>query len=47
MPALEVEAQSIRMHERTGRPLGNDFFIDHLELEIGESLRKKKSDPKG
>ena len=26
MPALEVEAESIRMHERTGRPLGNDLF---------------------
>jgi putative transposase len=42
MPALEVEAQSIRMHQRTGRPLGNDLFIDRLELEIGKSLRKKK-----
>jgi putative transposase len=42
IPALEVAAESIRMHERTGRPLGNDLFIDRLELEIGESLRKKK-----
>jgi len=47
MPALEVEAESIRMHERTGRPLGNDLFIDRLELEIGKSLRKKKPGPKG
>jgi putative transposase len=46
MPALEVEAESIRMHERTGRPLGNDLFIDRLELEIGKSLRKKKPGPK-
>jgi putative transposase len=47
MPALEVEAESIRMHERTGRPLGNDLFIDRLELEIGKSLRKKKTGHKG
>jgi len=47
IPALEVEAESIRMHERTGRPLGNDLFIDRLELEIGKSLRKKKPGPKG
>jgi putative transposase len=45
MPALEVEAQSIRMHERTGRPPGNDLFIERLELEIGKSLRKKKPGP--
>ena len=47
MPALEVEAQSIRMHARTGRPLVNELFIDRLELEIGKSLRKKKPGPKG
>jgi putative transposase len=47
MPALEVEAESIRMHERIGRLPGNDFFIDRLELEIGKSLRKKKPGPKG
>jgi putative transposase len=49
--ALEVEAQSIRMHERTGSPLGNDLFndsfINRLELEIGKPLRKKKPGTKG
>jgi putative transposase len=46
IPAPEVETESIRRHKRTGRPLGNDLFIDRLELEIGKSLRKKKPGPK-
>jgi hypothetical protein len=33
------------MRERSGRPLGNDLFIDRLELEIGKSLRKKNRVP--
>ena len=46
-PVSEVETESIRKHERTGRPLGNDYFIDRLESETGRSLRKKKTGPKG
>jgi len=41
---------AIRMHTKTGRPLGNDSFVDMLELKLGKMLRplkrgrKRKSD---
>ena len=41
------EYQKLRRHERTGRPLGNDLFIDKLEVLLGRQLRKKKTGPKG
>jgi putative transposase len=43
----DVEMESIRKHERTGRPLGRDHFIDQLESKTGLSLRKKRTGPKG
>lgn len=46
-PVSEVKAESIRKHERTGRPLSSDYFIERLESETGRSLRKKKTGPKG
>ena len=36
----------LRLHERTGRPLGSDEFIGHLEKTIGRSLRRKRPGPK-
>ena len=36
----------IRKHTRTGRPLGSEAFIDHLEQLTGRSLRPKKRGPK-
>ncbi|GEM_PF-2757267 len=47
--ALPVgEAQSIapRHHERTGRPLGGQDFIERLEERLGRFLRKRKPGPK-
>jgi len=43
----EKESQEIRQHERTGRALGSDLFIDKLEVLLGKQLRKKKTGPKG
>jgi putative transposase len=43
----EIEMGIIRKHERTGRPLGNEQFIDQLESKTGLTLRKKKTGPKG
>ena len=43
----EKEYQELRQHERTGRPLGSDLFIDKLEALSGKQLRKKKTGPKG
>jgi len=39
--------EKLRRHERTGRPLGSDVFIDRLEGQLGKRLRKKKTGPKG
>jgi putative transposase len=43
----EREDQKFRQHERTGRPLGSDLFIDKIEVLLGQQLRKKKTGPKG
>ncbi|MBI5870656.1 MAG: transposase [Actinobacteria bacterium] len=37
----------LRKHERTGRPLGGDSFIQQLEQETGRMLRKGKPGPQG
>jgi putative transposase len=42
----EQEAEVFRLHERTGRPLGNDDFIGYLENMIARRLRKEKPGPK-
>jgi putative transposase len=36
----------LRKHERTGRPLGGEGFIDRLERALSRSLRKQKPGPK-
>lgn len=35
----------LRAHEKTGRPLGSDDFIDECELISGRVLKKKKTGP--
>jgi len=34
--------ETLRRHERTGRPLGDDAFIERLETELGRCLKKGK-----
>ena len=41
----EEDRKAICRHERTGRPLGDDKFIDRLERLTSRSLRKKKPGP--
>jgi len=48
-PAQETTTEHVellRLHERTGRPLGTDEFMGHLENTIGRRLRRKKPGPK-
>ena len=47
--ALDVQEQEIellRKHERTGRPLGTDSFIEKMELLLDRKLKPKKPGPK-
>ncbi len=41
------EAELLRRHERTGRPLGDEGFVRRLEDALGCVLRPKKRGPKG
>ena len=36
----------VRMHERTGRPLGNHDFIEKMSSLVGRELGRKKPGPK-
>ncbi len=36
------EADKLRLHSRTGRPLGDDCFIEQLEELTGRELKPKK-----
>jgi putative transposase len=40
------DVETLRKHERTGRPLGDKVFIEKLENKLGISLKKKKPGPK-
>jgi putative transposase len=40
--AVNDNAESLRLHTSTGRPLGSDTFVDALEQQLGRSLRPAK-----
>ena len=40
------EIESLRKHERTGRPIGDLTFIEGLEQLLGRNLKPKKTGPK-
>jgi putative transposase len=42
----EPEIDLLRKHERTGRPLGDDSFIEKLERLLDRRLRPEKPGPK-
>jgi putative transposase len=37
------EIERIRRHEKTGRPWGNEGFIEELEQALGRILQRHKS----
>jgi putative transposase len=43
---MEEENQRVRRHEKTGRPLGDESFINQIENISNRVLRKKKPGPK-
>ena len=42
----EEELRDIRRHTRTGRPLGDEIFLDRLEGMVGRLLKPQKRGPK-
>ena len=40
------EIELFRKHERTGRPLGMDSFIEKMERLLGRKLKPEKPGPK-
>ncbi|MBU1168704.1 MAG: hypothetical protein KKD44_03980 [Proteobacteria bacterium] len=45
--AQDLEIEMLRKHERTGRPIGDDSFIERLELILERILKPQKPGPKG
>jgi putative transposase len=43
----EEELASVRRHERSGRPLGDEPFVTRLERMVGRVLHPGKPGPKG
>jgi putative transposase len=43
----EERLNDIRKHERTGRPLGADAFVERLQSSLGRTLTREKPGPKG
>lgn len=39
------DATEVRRHETTGRPLGDDAFVDELESRLGRVLRPRRRGP--
>lgn len=44
---VEDQLNDIRTHERTGRLLGTEEFVEHLESALERPLKKGKPGPKG
>lgn len=44
--AEEEQVNEIRKHERTGRPLGSEGFIERLETNLDRPLKRGKPGPK-
>ena len=42
----QEECETLRRHERTGRPLGSESFLDQLESITSRSFKKQKPGPK-
>jgi putative transposase len=43
----EEQVNSIRKHERTGRPLGGENFVAQMESSLDRLLKRGKPGPKG
>ena len=39
---VKEDMEKLRLHERTGRPLGDEIFMERLEEMVGRNLRRQK-----
>lgn len=44
--ATDEEVHEIRRHERSGRPLGSESFVERLELKLDRLLKRGKPGPR-
>ncbi|MGO8745487.1 MAG: hypothetical protein ACLQNE_05815 [Thermoguttaceae bacterium] len=42
----DEELKDLRGHSRTGRPLGDETFVERLESAVGRALKPQKRGPK-
>jgi len=42
----DEELKVLKRYERTGRPLGNDSFVEQIEQSLGRILQPQKPGPK-
>lgn len=42
----EQEVELLQRHERSGRPLGQESFVETLEASLSRFLRRQKPGPK-
>jgi len=42
----DKDVKLFKLHERTGRPLGSESFLNKLEAMLNKGLKKKKTGPK-
>ena len=43
---MKEDIERLRLHERTGRQLGDEIFMEHLENIVGRTLQRQKLGPK-
>ena len=42
----EEELKTLKLHEKTGRPLGSNSFVEQMEQALGRTLRPQRPGPK-
>ncbi|MGO8751837.1 MAG: hypothetical protein ACLQNE_38335 [Thermoguttaceae bacterium] len=42
----EEDLKDLRGHSRTGRPLGDETFVERLECAVGRALKPQKGEAK-
>jgi len=44
--STDEELETLNRHEKTGRPLGSETFVEKMEQELGRTLRPQRPGPK-